>query len=122
MLSRIRAIRALAAAAILASNLSIAHAGTVGGSTRTVEQVKANITDVYNLSFIAGQEAIVDVKGDGDTDLDLYIYDSSGNLITKDEDYTDHCVARWTPKWTGKFTIKIKNRGGVPNSYVMTTN
>jgi hypothetical protein len=122
MLSRKRAISALAAAAFLASNLSIAHAGTVGGSTRTVEQVKANITDVYNLSFIAGQEAIVDVKGDGDTDLDLYIYDSSGNLITKDEDYTDHCVARWTPKWTGKFTIKVKNRGGVPNDYVMTTN
>jgi hypothetical protein len=122
MLSRLRAIRVLAAATVLASNLAMAHAGTVGGPTRTNEQVKANITDIYNLSFIAGQEAIVDVRGDGDTDLDLYIYDSSGNLITKDEDYTDHCVAKWTPKWTGKFTIKVKNRGGVPNSYVMTTN
>jgi len=26
------------------------------------------------------------------------------------------------PKWTGKFTIKVKNRGGVANGYVMTTN
>jgi hypothetical protein len=122
MFNRTRIARSLTAVAILASTLSSAHAGGVSGPTRTVEQVKANMTDVYKLSFIAGEQATVDVKGDGDTDLDLYVYDSSDNLITKDEDYTDHCVVKWTPKWTGKFTIKIKNRGGVPNDYVMTTN
>ena len=64
----------------------------------------------------------VAVVGDGDTDLDLYIYDSNGNLIEKDDDYTDTCYCSWTPKWTGAFTIKIKNRGGVCNYYTLYTN
>jgi hypothetical protein len=118
---RIQTIRVFSAFAVLASTFSTAHADGLN-PTRTVEQVKANMTDVYHLTFIAGQTAVVDVRGDGDTDLDLYIYDSNNNLITKDEDFTDHCVARWVPKWTGKFTIKVKNRGGVANNYVMTTN
>ena len=71
---------------------------------------------------IAGEEAEVAGVGDGDTDLDLYIYDSNGNLIEKDDDYTDTCYCSWTPKWTGAFTIKIKNRGGVCNYYTLYTN
>jgi hypothetical protein len=118
---RIQAIRVFSAVAVLASTFPSAHAGSISPGRR-VDQVKANKSDLYQVTFIAGQTAVVDVRGDGDTDLDLYIYDSSGNLITKDEDFTDHCVARWTPKWTGKFTIEIKNRGGVANNYVITTN
>ena len=84
--------------------------------------VYANCTDNYTIRFIAGEEAEVAVVGDGDTDLDLYIYDSNGNLIEKDDDYTDTCYCSWTPKWTGAFTIKIKNRGGVCNYYTLYTN
>ena len=65
---------------------------------------------------------MVTVIGDGDTDLDLYVYDENGNLIDKDVDYSDDCVVSFVPKWTGVFTIKIMNRGNVYNNYIMRTN
>ena len=96
--------------------------GRVGGAAVHEDCVYANCTDNDPSRSIAGEEAEVAVVGDGDTDLDLYIYDSNGNLIEKDDDYTDTCYCSWTPKWTGAFTIKIKNRGGVCNYYTLYTN
>jgi hypothetical protein len=96
--------------------------GAVGGPNYHSDNVNANSYDSYSCNFIAGQTAIVTVAGDGDTDLDLYIYDSNGNLIDSDTDYTDACVATWVPRWTGRFTIKIVNRGNVYNHYILRTN
>jgi hypothetical protein len=87
-----------------------------------VDAVNARGTDSYRISFKAGELAMIIVSGDGDTDLDLYVYDANGNLIGSDEDYSDDCVVSWVPKWTGMYTIKIKNRGNVYNRYVMVTN
>ena len=76
----------------------------------------------YTASFIANELAEVLVSGDGDTDLDLYVYDSNGNLIAKDTDYSDDCYVRWVPAWTGRYTIRIVNRGPVYNRFVILTN
>lgn len=86
------------------------------------DRVLAYDTDVYTIRFRGGEQACVVVSGDGDTDLDLYIYDQNGNLVDSDADYTDDCVCVWTPRWTGPFTIKIVNRGGVYNRYAMAVN
>ena len=96
--------------------------GAVGGSKYATSSVNAGATDVYNVTFRGGELAMVIVIGDGDTDLDLYVYDNNGNLVTSDTDYSDNCVCSWTPRWTGNFRIKIKNRGNVYNSYVLRTN
>lgn len=98
------------------------HRGNVNGPSRTYEVVKANYTDTYHISFVARNLAEIFVSGDGDTDLDLYVYDSNGNLIASDTDYTDDCYVSWVPAWTGRFTVKIVNRGLVYNRYVMLTN
>ena len=76
------------------------------------------------IAKLAEQNEIAEilVSGDGDTDLDLYVYDENGNLITSDTDYTDDCYVRFCPKWTGPFRIKIVNRGGVYNNYIILTN
>jgi hypothetical protein len=66
--------------------------------------------------------AIVTVQGDGDTDLDLYVYDEFGNRVAADEGPTDHCSVIWTPRWTGTFTIKVVNRGALSNRYRLRTN
>ncbi len=98
------------------------HRGAVNGPSRTYETVRAGDTDTYRVSFVADYLAEILVSGDGDTDLDLYVYDSNGNLIASDTDYTDDCYVRWVPLWTGNFIVKIVNRGRVYNRYVMLTN
>ena len=99
-----------------------AQRGAVNGPSRHYDSVNGNSTDTYNISFIANSLAEIVVSGDGDTDLDLYVYASNGNLIVKDNDYTDDCYVRWYPKWTGRFIVKIVNRGPVYNRYVIVTN
>lgn len=94
----------------------------VGGPKYASSKVNSKSTDKYTIAFYANRLAEVAVTGDGDTDLDLYVYDANGNLIVSDTDYTDKCYVCWTPAWTGSFTIKIVNRGNVYNKYVLLTN
>ena len=96
--------------------------GAVGGPKATKEIVLGKDVDSYKIKFWAKELAEVCVSGDGDTDLDLYVYDENGNLIESDTDYTDECVVRWVPAWTGTFIIKIVNRGALYNNYVIWTN
>lgn len=99
-----------------------AKRGRVGGSGQNFSSVAGNGVDTYQVNFIEGQLAEIAVKGDGDTDLDLYVYDSNGHLIAQDADYTDRCYVSWVPAWTGRFTVKVVNRGPVYNRYGMITN
>jgi len=62
------------------------------------------------------------VRGDRNSDLDLYVYDENGFLVAKDDDDTDDCRVRFTPRWTGSFTIKVVNLGHYANTYVIGTN
>ena len=96
--------------------------GATRGPSLHKDRVNANATDRYKLSFKAGETAKVAIVGDGDTDLDLYVYDSNGNEICHDTDYSDQMYCQWTPRWTGTFKIHIVNRGGVYNRYTLATN
>jgi len=96
--------------------------GRVNGPVYHVDRVRAGETDVYTLSFRGGEEASIVVYGDGDTDLDLYVYDENDNLIEYDNDSTDLCAVSFYPRWTGPFKIHIRNLGHVYNEYVLATN
>lgn len=96
--------------------------GRVGGPLRTTDRVNGGYTDTWKIRFRGGEPAYVVVSGDGDTDLDLYVYDENGNFITSDTDAGDDCVVSFNPRWTGVFYIKIKNLGRVYNQYVLVTN
>lgn len=96
--------------------------GRVGGPGEKYAFVWGNGTEYYTVNFIEGQLAEIVVRGDGDTDLDLYVYDSNDHLIAQDADYTDRCYVSWVPLWTGRFTVKIVNRGPVSNNYRLLTN
>lgn len=98
------------------------HRGLLGGPGRRIDRVAANSTDTYILAFKYGVPAEIFVSGDGDTDLDLYVYDEKGNLIRSDDDLSDDCYVCWTPAWTGNFVVRIVNRGSVYNQYILLTN
>jgi hypothetical protein len=102
--------------------LGTATRGAVGGPKSGMERVEAFATNTYTINFQAGKLAEVYVSGDGDTDLDLYVYDQNGSLIDFDEDWNDECLVRWVPNRTGPFTIVVKNLGRVWNRYYITTN
>jgi len=96
--------------------------GAANGPQRIYENVLAGRTDVFQIKFIGGEKAQVGVVGDGDADIDLYIYDENDNLIESDADRTSACIAEWTPSWTGTFKVKIKNIGSVRSDYLLVTN
>lgn len=96
--------------------------GKTTGPAYSVTRVYAKATDTYSIRFRGGELAEIAVSGDGDTDLDLYVYDENGNLIKKDIDYTDQCYVSFVPAWTGSFIVKVVNRGSVYNNYTLVTN
>jgi hypothetical protein len=95
--------------------------GAVGGpkSGRTV--VKGGFTDQFVMKFEGGEPAAVQISGDGDSTLDLYVYDENGNRVCAAVGRGDDAVCRWNPKWTGPFTVRVVNRG-VANEYSIRTN
>ena len=96
--------------------------GRVGGPGEINTRVEAHDTDSYEIRFYGDEVAQIIVRGDGDTDLDLFVYDENGNLVASDTDSTDVCVVTWTPRWTGNFRVRVKNLGRVYNRYTLTTN
>ena len=97
-----------------------ASADPVGGSIFRRFTVSANCYQTWTVRCHAGEVTRVIVRGDGDTDLDLYVYDQNGNLITSDPDYSDQCIVQFQPYVTSTFTIKIVNRGGLSNRYSLS--
>lgn len=97
--------------------------GRVGGPVRHSDRAEAGATDTYQeIMFEAHREAAVYLEGDGDSDLDLVVTDELGNVICDDRRYPDRALCRWQPRWTGPFTIEVRNRGDVWNGYQLYTN
>jgi hypothetical protein len=97
--------------------------GAVGGPKRTIDKVAAGRTDQFMIAFRGQELAQVGLKGDGDCDLDLYVYDESGNLIKSSTRSGDAEIAEWVPAWTGTFAIRVDNkRCGVYANYLLLTN
>lgn len=96
--------------------------GRIGGPTVHYDRVNARTRDVYNISFRGGNLAHLAVRGDGDTDVDLFVYDENGNLVCSDTDSSDNMHCDWTPSWTGNFRVVLDNLGSVYNAYRLETN
>lgn len=94
----------------------------VGGPRYARSVVLARSQDSYSLRLYGGgQVTFVRVNGDGDSDLDCFLYDENGNEVDRDDDETDQCRLVVQPRWTATFRLVIKNFG-VANSYTLETN
>jgi hypothetical protein len=102
-------------------NASGAKGATYGARSNTYS-VPANSTHTFNITFNGGEYAGIRVVGDGDTDLDCSVYDSSGRLVASDNDYTDYCVLDFYPRTTNQHRLTIRNWGDVYNRYQLITN
>jgi hypothetical protein len=92
----------------------------VAGRIAHRDQVKANATDIYTVKLLGGETTRIVLSGDGDTCLELRVYDENGFQVASDTfGLGDDRKVHVTPKWTGKFTVKIRNIGIVSNNYVL---
>jgi hypothetical protein len=94
-----------------------ASASPLGGSIFRRFSISANCYQTFTVNLYGNETSRIMVRGDGDTDLDLYVYDVNGNLIVSDTDHSDQCGVLVRPFWTQTMTIKIVNRGSVFNNY-----
>ncbi|MBL8850774.1 MAG: hypothetical protein JNG89_13925 [Planctomycetaceae bacterium] len=88
-----------------------------------IDQINPNgVLTIENVIFEASKPAVVYVAGDGDGDLDLWVYDDNGVLIGQDVDETSSCVVRWNPIYEGPFTLVIKNVGPIYERFLVFVN
>jgi hypothetical protein len=111
----------LALAAGLCVDGNLARASPIAGPGVSVSRAQAFGSVWFNETFRGGETAVVTIRGDGDTDLDLYVYDANGNLVAWSNGPTDRETVRFTPLWTGRFRIEVRNLGRVWNQFTLNT-
>jgi len=102
----------------------VAKTGTRGAIIQRFSHptsVQARSRDVFKITFRGGVPAIVFLSGDGDTDLDLIIKDENGNIVCRADGPTDDEICRWTPQYTGPFSVEVHNLGNFYNQYRIRT-
>ena len=67
----------------------------------------------------ANEWAEVAISGNGNTDLDLYVYDENGNEVCRSVEVWDEEYCSFNPIWTGGFRIVVVNYGSSANTYQM---
>jgi hypothetical protein len=106
----------------LQNRLASGPKGAVGGPRSTTDRVLSNTTDIWEIRFRGGERGSIRVDGDGDTDLDCYVYNSANTLVAYDNDMTDYCILDWYQSSTGTVRLEIRNLGDVYNEYILSTN
>jgi hypothetical protein len=96
--------------------------GSSRGPRQLYGQVPSATRREHVVEFRGGEPAVVYVSGDGDSDLDLFIYDEAGQLVASATGPRDECVVRWQPERQGRFRIEVRNLGSASNWYWMATN
>jgi hypothetical protein len=76
----------------------------------------------YEVKFVGDEFAEVAVEGDGEADIDLYVFDKDENLIGADESGSASCYVSWYPPKTEKHYILLINRGENTTFYAIATN
>ena len=76
----------------------------------------------YNVGFVAGRYAEIDVYSMDGADLDLYVYDSNWNLIDKDTSYSSSAWVSFVPRWDGNFHIVVVNNSRYRSWFELFTN
>ncbi len=96
--------------------------GATGGPKEGNIRLDANTYTKINVSFNARELAFIGLKGNGNTDLDIYVLDQNNKLIISDTDNSDTCLVEWVPALTETFTIYVVNRGNIHNDFYIMTN
>lgn len=90
----------------------------LGGPILRYFRIPSRSTQDWTVTLQGGTTTIFEVSGDGDTDLDLYIFEN-GRQVCSDTRYGDYCIVSVDAYSTCTVTVRIKNLGYVYNDYVL---
>jgi hypothetical protein len=114
--ARARLTRTIAVALLaLGSAAGTAHAATLLTWVRSA-RAYAFATNRHAL-YVGLSDDYVVMRGDGDTDLDCWLYNRSGELVASDTRPTDVCMLA-APD-VGTHTLVVRNLGEVYNDYLV---
>lgn len=112
-----KAIKLFVVALLLGSNVAAVTAAPVNGTGTAVRRCNARSSVVFFETCRAGEVTTVSIVGDGDTDLDLYVYDANNNLIASGIGLSDRETVSFVPHVTSTFRIEVRNLGNVWNQF-----
>jgi hypothetical protein len=96
--------------------------GAERGPLRYGASVAAGATRRHQLHFTGPEAAVIQVRGSGSTNLDLYLYDVNGDRVAVDEHPSDVATLHWYVPYTQTLTLVVRNRGRRANGYYVITN
>src|SRR5438105_702324 len=118
-----RPIRFLGLAIVMASMLALANpsarAGRVGGPLTTVATVDRGLSVYFEISFEAGDTAVVNIAGDGRSVLELFIYDSDGHAARGEGGWGDKKTATMDVYRSGVFRVEVRNLSVYPDTFTL---
>jgi len=109
-------------AAEVEKSLNTRTRGAAGGPKEGRDIAYGQGTVTYRVAFRANEWAEIYVSGNGASILDIFVYDENGNLVENSDVNTYDAYVSWIPKWTGSYSIVVKNWGNAANRFVLVTN
>lgn len=74
-----------------------------------IDSLRQGGADTLTLNMRRGTSyKIITVCDDDCDDIDLKLYDEDGDLVSKDEDTSSYAVVDATPRWTGRYSLKVE--------------
>jgi hypothetical protein len=73
--------------------------------------LKENGKIAFKLDFQAGMKVAIAVKGEKQTDVNLFVYDADKKELAKDDSPGPDCKVIFTPKEDGNLTVVVLNKG-----------
>jgi len=99
-----------------------AQRGRVAGPGFVNNWVAPGFQRDFTINFQGREYAQVWLAGDGNSLLNLQVFDENGNHLCTARRAGDRQSCGWTPVWTGSFRVRIVNVGGTPSNFRMSTN
>jgi hypothetical protein len=86
------------------------------------QRIEGNSSMIFDITFHGGELARVFILGDGHSDLDIYVYDQTGKPVMRNENNVDDAQVFFMPEYTQTYSVIVKNRGNVFNTFRLWTN
>jgi hypothetical protein len=97
------------------------RAGDAAGPGCYNGRVYPGYTDTWTITYTPGSNW-VELSGDGDTDLDLYVYSGDNRLLCSGTSIWDGEFCSWRQTRRGNIRVDVINYGDVWNGYQLCTN